>query len=137
MILIDSNVLIDVFGSAQAWRDWSRAKLAELVLDHDLVVNQIVFAEIAPRSGSLDQFRASLAELEIHFEPFSEDAAFAAGRAFLAHRLQRKESKQVLPDFFIGGHAQILGATILTRGPRFYRSYFPDVPLITPTSPAI
>lgn len=132
MILVDSNILIDVFGAAQEWRDWSRAKLADLVLDEDLAVNQIAFAEVAPRSGSLDQFRARLAELEIVFEPFSEEAAFAAGQAFLAYRSRRKESKQVLPDFFIGGHAQVTKAQILTRDPRFYRTYFPSVPLITP-----
>jgi predicted nucleic acid-binding protein len=132
VILIDSNILIDVLGKAQAWRDWSRAKLATLMLDDDLAVNQVVFAEVAPRTGSLERFHARLADFQIAFEPFADDAAFEAGRAFLAYRLQRREAKQVLPDFFIGGHALVAGATILTRDPRFYRSYFPSVPLITP-----
>ena len=132
MILVDSNILIDVLGAAQPWRDWSRAKLVALLLEDDLAVNQVAFAEIAPRSGSLGQFQARLAEFEIGYEPFAEGAAFEAGRAFLAYRSRRKEARQVLPDFFIGGHAQVLGASVLTRDPRFYRTYFPKVPLITP-----
>ena len=132
MILIDSNVLIDVLGKAQVWRDWSRAKLSELGLDNNLTVNQVAFAEVAPRAGSLEHFHARLADFQISFEPFSDDAAFEAGRAFLAYRLRQQAAKQVLPDFFIGGHALVSGATILTRDPRFYRAYFPSVPLITP-----
>ena len=37
-----------------------------------------------------------------------------------------------LPDFFIGAHAAILGAPLLTRDPRRYRSYFPTLELIAP-----
>jgi predicted nucleic acid-binding protein len=136
VILVDSNVLIDVMGPAQAWADWSRAKLAALLLDNDLAVNQVAFAEVAPRMGSVAHFRVRLAEFEIAFEPFAAEAAFEAGRAFLAYRSRHREAKQVLPDFFIGGHAAVASASIVTRDPRFYRTYFSSVPLITPEQPA-
>jgi predicted nucleic acid-binding protein len=38
----------------------------------------------------------------------------------------------VLPDFFIGAHAQIARLPLLTRDTRRYRSYFPEVELIAP-----
>ena len=36
------------------------------------------------------------------------------------------------PDFFIGAHAVVQGLSLLTRDARRYRSYFPDIMLITP-----
>jgi predicted nucleic acid-binding protein len=38
----------------------------------------------------------------------------------------------VLPDLFIGAHAQVEKLPLLTRDTRRYRSYFPTVELITP-----
>ena len=40
----------------------------------------------------------------------------------------------MLSDFFIGAHAVIEGWSLLTRDPRLYRTYFPDLALITPAS---
>ena len=132
MILVDSNILIDVLSVAQSWRDWSRMQLATQSQNDNLAVNQVAFAEVAPRTGSLDLFHVRLAEFEIGYEPFGDEAAFAAGSAYTAYLLRRGEFKQILPDFFIGGHAQVSKSSILTRDPRFYRTYFPSVPLITP-----
>jgi predicted nucleic acid-binding protein len=38
----------------------------------------------------------------------------------------------VLPDFFIGAHAQAARLPLLTRDTRRYQTYFPDVALIAP-----
>ena len=136
MILVDSNVLIDVLGEGQTWRTWSIAQLAVLAADHQLAVNQIAFAEVAPKLGSLDSFNNWLGEFEIGYEPFGEGASHLAGLAFDVLRARRRRGEKnrgsVLADFFIGGHAQVADATILTRDPRFYRTYFPSVLLITP-----
>jgi predicted nucleic acid-binding protein len=133
MILVDSNVLIDVLGVNQAWRLWSIQQLESAAQIDQLAVNQIAFAEVAPRMGSLEQFREKLDAFEIEFIPFADDSAFVAGLAFLEFRTRSSSARIVLPDFFIGGQAATPGATILTRDPRFYRSYFPQVPLITPS----
>ena len=132
MILVDSNILIDVLDDDPDWCSWSINQLTELAAQHRLAVNQIAFAEVAPRLGSLPEFEAQIAAFEIDYEPISDDAAFAAGAAFLTFRSRSTVAKMVLPDFFIGGHALVAQASILTRDPRFYRAYFPTVPLITP-----
>ena len=133
MILVDSNVLIDVINDEADWKAWSVDKIAHLSARNRLSVNEIVVAEVAPSMGSLQKFYQEIGRLDISFQPLSDVAAFAAGEAFLAYRMARRlEGKTILADFFIGGHARILGATILTRDPRFYRSYFPEVPLIVP-----
>ncbi|MFM9852813.1 MAG: type II toxin-antitoxin system VapC family toxin [Sphingomonadaceae bacterium] len=132
MILVDSNVLIDVLGDKQAWRDWSIGQLASLAGEQRLIVNQIAFAEVAPRMSSVAAFRKQLKAFEIDILAFAEDSAYVAGVAFQGYLARRPEARMVLPDFFIGGHALILKAAILTRDPRFYRAYFPTVSLITP-----
>jgi predicted nucleic acid-binding protein len=134
LILVDSNILIDVLGKSQTWREWSIAKLLDLSLESELFVNQIAFAEVAPQVGSVALFHARLAEFEIEFVPFDEESAFLAGKAFLAYRKSREKNAPTLPlpDFFLGAHARNRDATILTRDPRFFRTYFPTVPLITP-----
>ena len=39
----------------------------------------------------------------------------------------------MLPDFFIGAHAEAAGLRLLTRDGSRYRSYFPEVALIAPS----
>ena len=133
MILVDSNILIDVLVAGQEWKEWSINQLSMRVVTDQLAINQVVVAEVAPRYASLDDFFARLASFEIMFEAMDQDSAFAAGIAFQSYRSKRSQAGSVLPDFFIGGHAKMSGATILTRDPRFYRAYFPTVPLITPS----
>jgi predicted nucleic acid-binding protein len=136
VILVDSNVLIDVFSRDNIWHAWSKNALAESNERDQLRINQIVVAEVAPQFPDLVSFMTWIGSFEVGVDDLSFDAAYAAGKSFLEYRQRRKDArgthKSIIADFLIGGHAQTLGATILTRDPRFYRTYFPSVPLITP-----
>ncbi|MFZ2996772.1 type II toxin-antitoxin system VapC family toxin [Sphingobium sp.] len=135
MILIDSNVIIDIIDRDPVWFDWSFENIDRAGQSTVLAVNAVVVGEVAPRFATLEQFTMIMTGLLIQIHDLSAEAAFIAGIAFQAHRQLRKagDMKSILADFLIGGHAQAAGATILTRDPRFYRSYFPGVPLITPS----
>jgi predicted nucleic acid-binding protein len=137
VILVDSNILIDLFTNDAKWMLWSRSALSTAIEKGQLAVNQIVIAEVAPQFARLHDFTNWIAAFDISILTFDNDAAFCGGMAFNGYRKRRKGSsditKSILPDFLIGGHAQVLGASILTRDPRFYRTYFPSVPLITPS----
>jgi predicted nucleic acid-binding protein len=136
VILVDSNVLIDILMRDALWADWSREALADACDYEGIVLNQIVVAEVAPAFASLAAFETWIAPLQPSYLDLTNDAAFCGGVAFLKHRRKRKtvmgSPKAIVADFLIGGHAQTLGATILTRDPHFYRAYFPTVPLIAP-----
>jgi predicted nucleic acid-binding protein len=135
VILIDSNVIIDIVDRDPVWFDWSFENIDRAGQSTVIAINPVVVGEVAARFTTLDQFRAIMSGLLIQIHDLGAEAAFIAGLAFQAHRQRRKtgDVKSILADFLIGGHAQALGATILTRDPRFYRSYFPGVPLITPS----
>jgi len=60
------------------------------------------------------------------------EVSFLAGRAFVQYRRRGGTRTNVLPDFFIGAHAEFLSARLLTRDTRRYTTYFPSVPLISP-----
>jgi predicted nucleic acid-binding protein len=133
MIFVDSNVLIDTFDNETDWFAWSVMQLEAASRAGPVAINHIVLAEVAPHQGDLDWFVATLEAMVISIAPMTNEGAFLAGSAYLEYKRKREKQTSVIADFLIGGHAQSLGATILTRDPRFYRAYFPDVPLITPT----
>lgn len=134
MILVDSNVLIDIIDRDPRWFDWSFDQMEQAARSGRVCINAVVVAEVAPRIGGLKQFLDAISFMLVHAEPLSIEAAYLAGSAFQLYREKRQDGqpKSILADFLIGGHAQVVGASILTRDPRFYRAYFPQIPLITP-----
>jgi predicted nucleic acid-binding protein len=65
-------------------------------------------------------------------EAIPYEAAFLAGKCYLAYRQRGGTKQSPLPDFFIGAHAAVAGYRLLTRVAARYRSYFPRLPLIAP-----
>lgn len=133
MIFVDTNVLIDVLTPDQEWYDWSYAKIAAYGdADEELVIGQVVLAELAANFPDILSLRAALESIDIEVLPLTDDVAFAAGHAFRAYRRAHRQRDAILADFLIGGHAIALGLPLLTRDARLYRRYFPDLTLITP-----
>ena len=60
------------------------------------------------------------------------EAAFLAGKCFLAYRKRGGRRGSTLPDFFIGAHAAIARIPLLTRDVSRYRTYFPKLKLVAP-----
>jgi predicted nucleic acid-binding protein len=136
MILIDSNVVIDMLDDDGEWKAWSTEAVAEAGADQELAIAPIVVAEVAPRAGSLERFLGGIEKFGVTVSDMSNEAAYSAGIAFNVYRQRRRAGvdsfRSIIADFLIGGQALVQDATIITRDPRFYRTYFPTVPLITP-----
>ena len=92
----------------------------------------MIYAELSATFDSKAALDAALAPLKVKNTPISDDAAFLAGQAFWQYRQRKGTKAGVLPDFFIGAHAQAEGWTLLTRDTARYRTYFPGVSLICP-----
>ena len=132
MIIVDSNVLIDVVEKDPFWSDWSAYQLTLLGQVHELAINPVIYAELSTNFKSTESLHREIVGLELEFHHFPHLALFKAGRAFDEYRRRGGPRKTLLPDFFIGAHAAAVQCPILTRDPDRFRSYFPSVELITP-----
>jgi predicted nucleic acid-binding protein len=73
-----------------------------------------------------------LDNLKVKILDVSKPAAQLAAHAFRAYRQRGGTKTGVLPDFFIGAHAQTEGYKLLTRDAGRYKTYFPKIKLICP-----
>lgn len=132
MVLVDSNVLIDIMTQDAVWCDWSLAQLRKAKAQDRLAINVLIYAEIAVAYDSVVAIDSILNPIGIVVAPVSTAAAFLASRAFMRYRKIKGTKTGVLPDFFIGAQAQAEEWTLLTRDATRYRRYFPRVNLICP-----
>jgi predicted nucleic acid-binding protein len=129
--LIDTNILIDVWGTPRPWSSWSRDALIHCRQEGALLVNAIVWSELAP-SVEANRLAAYVGELDIGREDLPCAAAYEAGLVHARYRNAGGARERTLPDFLIGAHAAYGGHQLLTRDASRYRKYFPDLTLIAP-----
>ncbi len=132
MILLDTNIIADLLSnSGSAESEWSRRSYDLAERSDVLVCNHIVLAEVAAGSDLPDDLLDDLDRLHVDVLSLTVEAALAGGRAFGNYRRRGGKRERVLPDFLIAGHAEALGAVLMTRDRRI-ATYFPDLTLITP-----
>jgi predicted nucleic acid-binding protein len=130
--LVDSNVILDVVTDDSAWGDWSSSALASAAQRGRLVINPLIYAEVACGFARIEDLDAALPAEYFTRESLPWPAAFLAAQAFLAYRRRGGSRPTPLPDFFIGAHAAVAGYTLLTRDRRRYKTYFPKLRLVEP-----
>lgn len=132
MIMLDTNILIDMIEEDPIWFGWSAAAVARAARRDLVRVSPIVIGELACGGRMLPATMSFLEQLDVMVQRFDPASAQAAGEAHRAYRQAGGGRDKLLSDFLIGGHASAEGATLITRDPRRYRRYFPTLPLITP-----
>jgi predicted nucleic acid-binding protein len=132
MVLVDTNVLIDVFEDDVNWVDWSIGQLRSQSQIHQLVINPIIYSELSLTFLKVEALDQVIESLGLQIQEIPKSALFLAGKAFIQYRRQGGSKNNVLSDFFIGAHAAVSGYPLLTRDIKRYKSYFPSVVLITP-----
>ncbi|CAN5310323.1 type II toxin-antitoxin system VapC family toxin [soil metagenome] len=133
-MLVDTNVIADIVSGDPVWFHWSSTQLNDARRTVPLHVNEITYAELAVRMDNERQLQGSLVELGITLERTPTRAVFLAGRVFGRYRSAGGPRTAILPDFFIGAHAEVADVPLLTRDVRRYRTYFPAVTLVTPSA---
>ena len=131
-ILVDSNVILDIATEDETWFQWSSKTLEQYAETHILVVNPIIYAEVSIGFDRIEDVEIVLSPAIFRKEPLPWEAAFLAGKCFLAYRRRGGKRRSTLPDFFIGAHASVAGIPLLTRDTSRYRTYFPKLILIAP-----
>ena len=132
MLLVDTNVLVDVLQDEPQWAEWSIGQLRAQAQLHELVINPVVYAELSLSFASLESLDRVVATLALTLRELPRAALFLAGKAYLQYRRRGGSKGQVLPDFFIGAHAAVEGWPLLTRDARRFRTYFPSLEVVAP-----
>ena len=132
MLLVDTNVLVDVLQNDPQWADWSIAQLRAQAQLHALAINPVIYAELSLSFSTFEALDRVVATMELAMHEVPRPALFLAGKAYLQYRRRGGAKAQVLPDFFIGAHAAVEGWPLLTRDAGRFRTYFPRLEVIAP-----
>ena len=132
MLLVDTNVLVDVLQNDPQWADWSIAQLRAQAKLHALAINPVIYAEMSLSFSTLEALDDVVLTMALELREIPRPALFLAARAYALYRRRGGSKGQVLPDFFIGAHAAVEGWPLLTRDASRFKTYFPTLEVIAP-----
>jgi len=136
VLLVDTNVLVDILQDDPHWADWSVRQLRAQAQVHELAINPVIYAELSLNFASVAALDAAVDGMGLQLKDLPRPALFLAGKAFVKYRRTGGTKGNVLADFFVGAHAAVMGCAILTRDARRYQNYFPRVALVVPDGPS-
>ena len=131
-ILVDSNIILDLFLDDPKWAEWSETTLENRARHSILCINPIIYAEISIGFTRIETLEKAILKAGFQILEIPREALFLAGKAFLKYRKRDGIKMSPLPDFYIGAQAAVLNLDLITRDVSRYRSYFPSVNLFSP-----
>lgn len=132
MLLVDTNVLVDVLQNDPQWADWSIAQMRAQARLHVLAINPVIYAEMSLSFSTIETLDDVVRTMALEMREIPRPALFLAAKAFAQYRRRGGSKAQVLPDFFIGAHAAVEGWPLLTRDASRFRTYFPTLEVLAP-----
>jgi predicted nucleic acid-binding protein len=138
MTLLDTNVLIYGFNPSSPLHPWAWGAIRSALLGDGAAINPVILSEYLIGERESDTVTARLTAFGISILDLPSIAAPRCAKAYAGYLENRRlqpvppAPKSPLPDFFIGAHAGVLNLTLATADAARYRTYFPEVELITP-----
>jgi predicted nucleic acid-binding protein len=129
-VILDSNVLIDLLDPDSP--EAVRSGVMKLGEQHEMRINEIVFAEIAHAYRDASEVLEMLDTIGIALVRLTLSECHLAGRAFAEYRRRGGDRTTILPDFLIGAQAASRGWPLVTRDRKGFASYFPEVEIVDP-----
>ena len=128
---VDTNILLDVFLPDKHFSQGS-AKLLKIAYDEGaVVICDIVYAELVPQFPNRTVLDKTLGTLNISFSHLDTDIAYIAGERWSLYKKSGGKRTRIITDFLIGAHAMIKAERFITRDRGFYKSYFPDLNILS------
>ena len=114
---VDTNVLLDLVTDDQRWADWSIAQLEAASLDGPLVINDVIYAELAVGCTAPDELDAVLAQMAFE-QSYRDWDPYLYGygtitRTVLLQQLIDMETGSVLPFNASGMDAALVHDPVL------------------------
>ena len=151
---VDTNILLDVLIPEAPFGTASQQSLDTALQQGTLVLNEVVYAELAAHFPTLEELARFLADTSMRLVPSQPAALARAGRAWAAYARQRgtgflcpmcgrvqqlscqqcgtalRSRQHLVSDFLIGAHAAVQADRLLTRDRGYYHTYFPELRLV-------
>lgn len=131
-VLVNSSVLIDISPFDPVWSSWSAEALLAAGRAARLIVNPLIYAEVSLAHRRVETLESLVPSALFHREDLPSQAAFLAGKAFLAYRRRGGSANLITSDFYIDAHAALCGYRLLTRIRGRYADCYPTLQLIAP-----
>ena len=86
MLLVDTNVLVDVLQDDPQWADWSIAQLRAQAASMPLAINPVIYAEMSLSFSTMEALDKVIDTLALEVREIPRPALFLAGKAFAQYR---------------------------------------------------
>ena len=97
-----------------------------------MFINTIIYTEVSIGFNKIEELDSAISDLGLKVLELPREALFLTGKAFLQYRRNSGTKISPMPDFFIGAHAAVSSFDLITRDLAKFRTYFPNVNLISP-----
>ena len=131
-VMVDSNVVLDIFLDDPVWAEWSESALGKYDATAKLYINPIVYSEVSIGFERIEELESAINRGGFQILEIPKEALFLAGKAFEKYKKRKGMKRSPLPDLYIGAQAAVLDLDLITRDVSRYRTYFPTVRLISP-----
>lgn len=135
--LVDSNILIDIFGADAKFGSASAKALKKCMDEGAVHACEIVWVEVGVLFPNQQAFMGAMETLNIEFSAINQLTVNEAVKAWQLYRKAEGKRERVVADFLIGAHALTQGNRLLTRDKGFHRHYFAGLNILDPTSKSV
>ncbi len=145
---IDTNVLLDILIPNADFADNSLKSLENADKKGDMIICELVFAELSTQFSDLAELQMFLHDTGIQLVNSNMQALYRSGIAWKSYLSKKKQDhkcphcrkaipgkRHIISDFIIGGHALVLADQLITRDRGVYRTYFKNLKISDPSKP--